>query len=329
MSGTFEYKSSLSEFMRAFLEEKRALGYKYEKEARILWEMDRFLLEQGVTTPELPKRAVEKWVEKRPNEKRKNQQYRLNFTKRFSAYLQTMGCDAYYPDFTIASRDEYDFTPYIFSNEELSKILSYFESMAPSGAYPKGHIVWPMLFKTLICCGLRLGEAAKLRVRDVDLSHGVLLIREAKHGKTRPVPLSDSLWADYIAYSAKIHGASQGEDFFFPNARGNSHHIRMIYRKFREALWHSGIPHKGRGYGPRAHDLRHTFAVRCMQKIQKNKGDIVTSLPYLSAYLGHVDMKMTQIYLRLIAENYPELIRKQCDYLGDTIPTWEADYEND
>ena len=25
---------------------------------------------------------------------------------------------------------------------------------------------------------------------------------------------------------------------------------------------------------------------------------------------------------------YPEFIQKQCDYLGDTIPTWEAPNEN-
>ena len=328
MSKIYEYKSGLAEPIQALLEEKRALGYKYEKEAKIFWEMDRVMIEHGVVTPELPRHAVEKWVEKRPNEKRKNQKYRLNFTKRFAAYLQLKGYPAYYPDYSISARDDNDFTPYIFSNEELAKIMNYFESMAPSNQYPKGHIVWPMLFKTLICCGLRAGEAAGLRVKDVDLENGVLLIREAKHGKTRQVPLSDSLWADYIIYSQEVHELSQAEEFFFPNARGNPHHTSTIYKYFRDALWHSGIPHRGRGYGPRVHDLRHTFSVRCMQKIGKSKGDIVSALPYLSAYLGHYNMNHTQVYLRLIAENYPELIRKQRDYLGDTIPTWEVPRED-
>lgn len=81
-------------------------------------------------------------------------------------------------------------------------------------------------------------------------------------------------------------------------------------------------------YGPRVHDLRHTFAVRSMQKLKKSKSDIVTTLPYLSAYLGHCNMSATQIYLHLTAECYPEFIQKQCDYLVDTIPTWEAPNEN-
>lgn len=329
MSKSYEYKSGLAELMQTFVEEKRALGFKYEKEAKIFHEMDRVMVENGVVSPELPRYAVEKWIEKRPNEKRKNQKYRLNFTKRFVSYLQCKGYHAYYPNYSISTRDDSDFTPYIFSNEELSKILNYLENLPHSRQYPKGHIVWPLLFKTLICCGLRAGEVANLCVKDVDLANGILLIRDSKHSKTRQVPLSERLWAEYVIYSQKIHLLSGGEDFFFPNARGNAHHVSWIYKAFRDALWHSGIPHRGRGYGPRVHDFRHTFAVRCMQKIEKEKGNIVMSLPYLSAYLGHCDMGATQMYLHLIAECYPELIRQQCDYLGNTIPEWEMQYEKE
>ncbi len=315
--------------MQTFVEEKRALGCKYEKEAQIFREMDRVMVEYGVVSPELPRYAVEKWIEKRPNEKRKNQKYRLNFTKRFVSYLQSKGYRAYYPNYSISTRDDSNFTPYIFSNEELYKILNYLGNLTPSRQYPQGHIIWPLLFKTLICCGLRAGEAANLRVKDVDLVNGILLITESKHDKTRQVPVSENLWAEYVIYAQKIHLLSRGENFFFPNARGNAHNISWIYKVFRDALWHSGIPHRGRGYGPRVHDFRHTFAIRSMQKVEKEKGDIVTSLPYLSAYLGHYDMGATQIYLRLISECYPELIRKQCDYLGDTIPKWEIQHEKE
>ena len=82
------------------------------------------------------------------------------------------------------------------------------------------------------------------------------------------------------------------------------HGTTTVYNRFRDALWHCGIAHKGRGYGPRVHDLRHTFAVRSMQKLKKSKSDIVTTLPYLSAYLGHCNMSATQIYLHLTAECY-------------------------
>lgn len=327
MSRVYNYQSGLAEQINAFIEEKRTLGCKYEKEAKTFWTMDRFLLSQGVSSPVLTKEVVEKWIEKRPNEKRKNQKWRLNFTKRFAEYLQRMGYEAYCPEYSISSRDDTDFVPYIFTNDELAKIISYFENMEPSRQYPNAHIVFPLLFKTLICCGLRAGEAAKLKVKDVDIVEGILVIREAKHDKQRFVPLSEGLWAEYEQYFAAVHKGSSDDDYFFPNARRNFHHTNIIYDRFREALWHCGIEHKGRGYGPRVHDLRHTYAVRAMQKLKISKGNIVTALPYLSVYLGHYNISKTQVYLHLTAECYPEFLENESDYLGDTIPTWEASNE--
>ena len=329
MIKVYNYQSGLASQINAFIAEKRALGCKYEKEAKTFWELDKFLASQSVDTPVFSKNVVLRWIERRPNEKRKNQRWRLNFTKRFSQYLRNNGYEAYYPQVFISSRDDADFSPYIFTGAELSALMNYFENLPLSRQYPNGHIVFPMLFKTLLCCGLRAGEAAQLRVKDVDLGQGVLLIRHAKHDKPRYVPLSVGLWVEYEQYFQKLHIGSADEDFFFPNARRNSHHTNVIYDRFREALWHCGIEHKGRGYGPRVHDLRHTFAVRCMQKLQKEKGDLVTALPYLSVYLGHHDIGKTQIYLRLAAECYPDFLQGVGDYLGDTIPTWEVSNEND
>ena len=105
----------------------------------------------------------------------------------------------------------------------------------------------------------------------------------------------------YVDYSMKIHSDSDRNDYFFPNARKNAHHTNVIENRFKEALWNCGIPYKGRGYGPRVHDLRHTFAVRSMQKIKKSKGTNLLALPYLSVYLGHYNMNKTQYYLHLVA----------------------------
>lgn len=327
MSRSYTYTSGLAKAMYSFIEMKRSFGYKFEKEAKIFYEMDRFLTNLGVQTPSLSRDTVEKWIAKRPNEKRKNQRYRLNFTKRFALYLQGEGYDAFCPILTISSRDDKEFVPYIFSNDELSKLIKYFMEMRPSTQYPKKHLVYPLLFMTLICCGLRAGEAANLCVKDVDLQNGILTIRNAKHDKSRRIPISENLRKDYIEYSNKVHAFSSEDDFFFPNSRKKAHHTNTIYDVFREALWHCGIQHKGRGYGPRVHDLRHTFAVRCMQKLKKLKGSNLTALPYLSIYLGHYNLNKTQSYLHLIADAYPELIQKQCEYLEDTIPVLEVNCE--
>lgn len=250
MSRVYNYQSGLASQINAFIDEKRALGCKYEKEAKCFWELDKFLISESVDTPVFPEEVVLKWIERRPNEKRKNQRWRLNFTKRFAHYLRNNRYEAYCPSLTISSRDDEDFAPYIFTNTELAALMDYFENLSPSRQYPNGHIVFPLLFKTLMCCGLRAGEAAQLRVKDVDLGRGVLMVRKAKHDKPRYVPLSVNLWAEYKQYFQKLHTANTDEDYFFPNARRNFHHTNVIYDRFREALWHCGIEYKGRGLTP-------------------------------------------------------------------------------
>lgn len=324
MSRIYEYNSGLATQIQSFIEEKRALGCKYEKEAKVFYEMDRFLVNEGVNIPVLSQDVVEKWLGKRPNEKRKNQRWRLNFTKRFVSYLLLHHYEAYYPEYKISSSDDKCFVPYIFTNKEIDDLITYFNNMKPSRQYPNGHIVIPLLFLTLICCGLRSGEAAALKVKDVNIENGILTIRNAKHGKSRSIPVSESMRLKYAEYYERLHTGSDGEDYFFPNARGNCHHTNVIESRFKEALWNCGIPYRGRSYGPRVHDLRHTFAVRAMQKIKKSKGSNLIALPYLSAYLGHYNMNKTQQYLHLVADVYPELIEKQQNYLGNTIPTWEV-----
>lgn len=42
-------------------------------------------------------------------------------------------------------------------------------------------------------CGLRLSEALRLRVKDVEFGKGILVIRDAKGGKDRVVPLPQKL----------------------------------------------------------------------------------------------------------------------------------------
>lgn len=205
--------------------------------------------------------------------------------------------------------------------------MKYFETMVPSRQCPTAHLVFPLLFKTLICCGLRAGEATRLRVKDVDLINGVLQIWETKHDKPRYVPLSKSLWADYEQYFEEIHAESSGNNYFFPNPRKAA------------TIQPQSTTGFGMRYGIVELRIKDVDTVRgfmtfviplpfVLCKAEKSKSDIVTTLPYLSAYLGHCNMSATQIYLHLTAECYPEFIQKQCDYLGDTIPTWEAPNEN-
>ncbi|MGC9156334.1 MAG: hypothetical protein ACP5HZ_11900 [Ferrimicrobium sp.] len=62
------YSSALRDHIEGVICQKRALGFSYDSEARILMKFDRFCIEQGCVEPRLDKTLVEAWNAKRPNE---------------------------------------------------------------------------------------------------------------------------------------------------------------------------------------------------------------------------------------------------------------------
>ena len=51
------------------------------------------------------------------------------------------------------------------------------------------------------------------------------------------------------------------------------------------------------GPGPRLHDLRHSFATHRLYKWYQDGRDPLSRLPWLTTYMGHVNIENTQVYL--------------------------------
>jgi integrase len=237
------------------------------------------------------------------------------------------GYTAYVNNIKISTNDDYQFVPYVFTKEELARFFYEIDHMEQSPHNPRAVYIFPVLYRILYCCGLRANEALNLRICDVDVENGILNIREAKHGKHRYVPMSPEMTARCRWLLSEIHKDALPDDWFFPNARNNSIHITAAYWYFRRFLQQSGISHGGKGNGPRMHDLRHTFAVHCLQKWVSEGANLQALFPYLSSYLGHYKLGGTQKYLHLTHEAYSGLIEQFQEYAGDIIPVLEALYE--
>ena len=112
----------------------------------------------------------------------------------------------------------------------------------------------------------------------------------------------------------------ESSPWFFPNKHGVPYSADRAYRHFRKALSVAGISHGGKGKGPRVHDLRHTYAVRVLNRWVQEGKNLTTALPYLAIYMGHEGLKASQHYLRLTATMFPELIRTVEKEYGWIIP---------
>ena len=84
------------------------------------------------------------------------------------------------------------FVPHIYSQDELQRLLNATACCEGSRCKLQPY-TYRMLILLLYAAGLRISEALSLRLAHVDLSTGVLTIRESKFYKTRLVPMSPAL----------------------------------------------------------------------------------------------------------------------------------------
>jgi integrase/recombinase XerD len=188
------------------------------------------------------------------------------------------------------------FVPHIYSDDELRRLLAGIDA---NQARVRSTIAAPTfraLLLLLYGAGLRLGEALALRPEDVDLSAGLILIRDTKFYKSRSLPIGPRLTqvlADYLEAVPTPRGLVSTA--FFPHRRGGRLSMHTVWVNFDALRTRVGV------HG-RLHDLRHTFAVHRLLAWYREGADVQRCLPHLSTYLGHARIACTQHYLTMIPE---------------------------
>ncbi len=319
------FVGEFKEMLESFVRQKRNLGYKYDTTRDSLRRFSEYTLTFRNNDKCLSKEVVTRWTARRKNESVKTWEHRASDLRQFALFLQSQGHNAYIPPKCYqVRRDEY--IPYIFTHEEINRFFQAVDSILP---HPKSnkHESYPLLFRLLYCCGLRISEALHLEISDVDLDNGVLFIRGAKFNKDRIVPMSALLAEMFFKYHALFNRNISPDDCFFRNKNGEPLIHNSVYKTYRKLLWEARISHGGRGKGPRLHDLRHVFCVHTLEQQIKRGTDLYVTLPILSAYVGHNSIGATQRYVRLTAEAHPELIEKisrTCAYVIPEVQKYET-----
>jgi integrase len=133
-------------------------------------------------------------------------------------------------------------------------------------------------------------------------------VRLTKFGKSRLVPVHPSVIGPLAAYRAmRIKQVpTQTHPSFFVGSRGvlkgqqlGDRQVHRIFTQLRKQLgW---VDRGGHGH-PRIHDLRHSFAVRCLIRWHEQGIDLNQKMLALSTYMGHVKVSNTYWYLSGVPE---------------------------
>ena len=186
-------------------------------------------------------------------------------------------------DFWFINVKRHQKIPTILSQKEVRGILSKVKVLD-----------YQICLKLIYACGLRIGEAVKIKIEDIDGERKILTVRSGKGNKDRAVPIPERMliilreyWKTHHNQKILFPKRKAKNKTYFDRVKTDSHiEPGTVQTAMRLALLETGIMKKAT-----PHTLRHSFATHLLES--------GINLRALQSYLGHKSLRATQIYIHL------------------------------
>ncbi len=298
--------TGLREALAGYLDLRRGLGFKLDRDEKLLDQFITYLDERGMATvtvadalacATLPAGGSPGWL-----------RMRITVVRGFAAYLRTLDPATEVPPASLLPGGTHRSVPYLYSAADVAALLAQAEQLKT----PLRRATVTTLIGLMTVTGMRGGEAVALDDADFDARRELLLVRHAKLGRHRLLPLHPTT-------VRAVRGYRQLRDQRFPRPVSeallvSSAGTRLLYYNvgvtFASLARRAGLATRSGGCRPRPHDLRHSFAVATLLDWCRDGNDVASRTPLLSAYLGHTDPAGTYWYLHAAPELLAETARR-------------------
>ncbi|NNE97979.1 MAG: site-specific tyrosine recombinase XerD [Pyrinomonadaceae bacterium] len=214
----------------------------------------------------------------------------ISTVRGFYKFLLMDGHIKKHPAEDLASPKKGFYLPKFMNEDEVERLLSQPDVTQEIGLRDRA------ILEMMYASGLRVSEAANLRIGDIDIDAGILTCK-GKGNKERKVPLGKSAVEWLKAHLAKRRKREHTEmrNLFVTSA--NQPISRQTIFKFikeyaKNAELHDVSPHT----------LRHSFATHLLQRGADSRS--------VQAMLGHVDISTTQIYTHITDQHLRKTYEK-------------------
>lgn len=303
MSRHPDLHSVLADPIRIFVAYKQALSRKYHTESSALRLLDRYLAEHGIASWEqIDVHVIDGFLSSRPRSRPRSYNHLLGVIHHFFEWAILHELTKCNPVTARPRRETSRRIPYLFSLDDAKRLLEVARGLEDQNLAPHRALVYEMIFALLYGLGLRVGEAAKLHVGDVQFDSATLYIRDTKFSKSRLVPFGPRLGERLSKYLDDQFGTGKqpapDAPLFSFTKRGCVHEC-TISQTFHKLVPQLKLIIPAGVSSPRLHDLRHSFAVGTLLRWYEEGIDPNQRLIQLSTFLGHTDPTSTSVYLTI------------------------------
>jgi integrase/recombinase XerD len=183
--------------------------------------------------------------------------------------------------------------PKALNSDEVEGLLQQPDASVPLGRRDKA------MLELLYATGLRVSELVGLRLQDINLERGYLVVM-GKGSKERAVPMGEAAVGhlrQYLQSGRPLLLNGKESDALFISARRRQITRQMFWERVKYYVRKAGIAKK---VSP--HTLRHSFATHLL--------DNGADLRAVQAMLGHSDISTTQIYTHVSRERLKNIHEK-------------------
>ncbi len=295
-----KFQSIFARHLMNFIEMKQRLGYKYQSQAAILNQFDRYMSENEYCG-QLTQKLALVFATSNPGMSKNEYARKYQTVRHFSNYLAAFNPETPPLHPAVITRHKARPPAYIFSEDELILLMDAAKHV--SRLNPLRGTTLHAMVGLATSTGMRVSEVVNLDRNDVNMNTGVIAVRRTKFQKDRLIPVHPSTLKVLCDYTL-------ARDTHFPNCKSTAFFVNMWEHRFSKstlslAFYHlacsTGI-RKATGQGPHFHSLRHTFAVRRLVTWYREGQDVQAMLPLLATYMGHVHYSETAYYLTATAE---------------------------
>lgn len=258
------------------LAEKSVASY-----ARDLERLQEWCTREGKSAPELERGDLRKWIASlsRQGLAPASVARMVSAARGFYKFLLIDGHIRKHPAEDLDTPQRTAYLPRFLTEDEMNRLLAVPDTATEDGLRDR------TLFELMYSSGLRVSEAAGLRISDIELAAG-LLTCHGKGNKQRRVPIGKSAvrWLQ-LYLPVRTRSEAPVNPFLFLSPRGvklTPEFIQVAIKKYAKQAGLEGVT---------PHTLRHSFATHLIQNGADSRS--------VQALLGHTDISTTQIYTHM------------------------------